>query len=152
METNKKLKQKQGISLLVLIISIIVIIIIAAVVILSVLQTDTFGKADESTFKSNMNVFLDEYNMFLSTKKAETKDQFEPEALTANASSVTYIGDGAIQELDTIFDIIPSLEKSKYKNAFQISNGKFTYIWSELNDEETQWVKEVLDNRIDLNE
>ena len=63
-----QMKNKKGISLIVLIITIIVVIILAAAVILTLSKNNPIESAKEATFKEDVRAYQDELNMYISTE------------------------------------------------------------------------------------
>lgn len=119
-------KDKNGISLIVLIISIIVIIILVSTIMLTVTKDNSISNAKEATFKQDMLTIQDEYAMYLSNKYREKPTEFKQE-------SVNLSGDEMVNEL-------PSTKK--YKDRVSIVKGNITWIGE--NETEHKWFLEVI--------
>ena len=81
---KNKIKQKKGISLIVLAITTIIMIILAAAVILSLNASDTISRAHKARFDNDMsskreaaNVLLAEYNLLVNTNDSSVRDKSE---------------------------------------------------------------------------
>ena len=128
-ELNKKftkLKQKKGISLIVLIVTIIVIIILAAAVILTVGKNNPVESAREAKFKEDVQTFRDDLALSIS------KDY------TAQAGQRDY--KFSATDFDKIKGYIPSFTK-KYENKFVIVNDELKYVGEE--EKEVNWSKDL---------
>ncbi len=64
------MKNKKGVSLLVLAITIVVIMILAGAVLLSVIDNSPIDKANEVAFKSRANIYLSKLQMYISDQRA----------------------------------------------------------------------------------
>lgn len=62
------MKNKKGISLIVLIITIIVVIILAATVIFTITKNNPVNSAKEAAFKQDVRNFQEELNMYISNE------------------------------------------------------------------------------------
>lgn len=121
METNKR----RGISLIVLVITIIVMIILAAAIILSISNSGIIGRANEATFKTDMQSYKEMYTLYVTGKSAEIDGDFDETAL-----NVAY-GD---ELFTTIFGNVPE----KYKEGLKVKDGKLIY------DTEDEAEKEII--------
>ncbi|MCX8074405.1 MAG: hypothetical protein N2749_02320, partial [Clostridia bacterium] len=65
------MKQKKGVSLIVLVITIIVVIIIATAVILGLSQNNPIDSAKEATFKSDLKNMEEEITLYTTNKYAQ---------------------------------------------------------------------------------
>lgn len=119
-------KLKIGISLIVLIITVIIITVIAGAVILSVAQNNIIGAANEATFKSDLNTFVTDLDMYLINQLASTQGLYKAKELQANDLTVTYGSD--VLQGETIKNLIPSLQQTdKYNGQFEVINGILVY-------------------------
>ena len=91
------MKNKKGISLIVLIVTIIVIIILAAAVILTLSKNNPIESAREATFKEDVRAFQDELSLSISKEYTEKQRQRD-EKITET-------------EFDKIKEYIPSFTK-----------------------------------------
>ena len=127
MKTNKK-----GISLIVLIITIVVIIILATAIIVTLARTNVIDNANEATVKQDFRTLQDELDMYISDQFLDNLGDYEPEDL--NADSTTN---------PTVYDILPSLSKTKYKDDVVIVNGKLAFK-DTMNAQIKEWATEVV--------
>ena len=80
-----KIKQKKGISLIVLIITIIVMIILAAAIILSLNSSGIIGKANQAKEESNSVTLLEAASLKLTEYKlAVSEEDIDPNVISAN--------------------------------------------------------------------
>ena len=106
------MKNKRGISLIVLIITIIVVIILAAVVILTISKNNPIESAKEARFKEDVRTFQDELALYISKQYANAGGHWD-----GNISAKKY---------DEIVNYIPSFTK-KYEGKFVINNNILEY-------------------------
>ena len=125
--------QKQGISLIVLILTIIVVIILAAVVVLTLTKNNPIESAKEARFKNDVRTFQDELAMTVSKQFANSGGKRDTKI---NADK--YTKDGAE---DSVYTYIPSF-KDKYNNKFVIQDDELRYTNKVLNDEK-EWSEEI---------
>lgn len=81
------LKNKKGISLIVLIITILVIIILTSVIIMSFDNSNPIGRANEAKFKSDLTGFRDEL-MATHVDKSITNSDYVKEDITVTAGNI----------------------------------------------------------------
>lgn len=134
---------KKAISLINLIVILIVIIIIGTViVILSADALDITGNTKEK-FKSS----LASYNSSLDTYKGkmyvQTAGNFSEHTLSANENTISFNGQ---EQTGNIFDILPTLEGSKFDDKIVITNGKIDV--SNLKKKYIEWSIEELGNDV----
>ena len=103
--------KNKGISLIVLIITIVVIIILATAIIVNIANTNIISNANEAVVKQDIKTFQDELDIYISDKYTDTLGEFDIATLNANTT-------------EEVIAIIPSVEKSKYKEYIAIANGK----------------------------
>jgi len=132
--------QKNGISLIILVITIIVIIILAGSVILSLSQNNPISQASKATYLSDLKNFQTELELYQSTQFANNLGSYNPALLQADNDSVTY--NGIIDTSITMNDIIPSVtQSSKYSGQFQVIAGKLIY--GGLDTTKQDWTREA---------
>ena len=135
-----EIKQKKGISLIVLAITVIVMIILAAAIILSLNSSGIIGKANDATAKSNKANMLEAANMAYSeyelakqlgelTPSNKTADEYVKEKLGAQFTAeeletISIISDGTIQVNPTIPE---GFVMSPYEGEQKISDGLVIY-------------------------
>ena len=124
--------KKKGISLIVLIITIVVIIILATAIIVSLARTNVIENANEATVKQDFRTLQDELNMYIADRFADTRGDFELEDL--NADSTTN---------PSVYDVLPSLSRTKYKDDVVIVNGKLAFK-DTMNAQIKAWATEVI--------
>ena len=106
------MKNRKGISLIVLIITIIVVIILAAVVILTLSKNNPIESAKEARFKEDVRNFQDELALYISKQYANAGGHWD-----GSISATTH---------DDIVKYIPSFTK-KYKGKFIINNNNLEF-------------------------
>lgn len=128
------LKNKKGISLIVLIITIIVIIILASIIVMSFNNNNPIEKANEAKFKSDLTTFRDEL-LATHTDKSIAKSDYVPEDVNVD------VGNYNQMKL-----YIPDITE-KYAKKLFIRRGKLLYIGddtsSDYKEEEEEYAKEV---------
>jgi len=96
------MRNRKGISLIVLVITIIVIIILAGSVILSLSRNNPILTAQEATFKNDMDSLQSELTMYITSKYTQTLGGFDINTMNGEVS--TYIP--SVTKYDTDFDIV----------------------------------------------
>lgn len=128
------LKNKKGISLIVLIITIIVIIILATIIVMSFNNNNPIGKANEAKFKSDLTTFRDEL-LATHTDKSIADSDYVPEDVNVNVGNYNQM---------KVY--IPDITE-KYAKKLLIRRGKLLYISDETSsdykEEEEEYAKEV---------
>lgn len=128
------LKNKKGISLIVLIITIIVIIILATIIVMSFNNNNPIGKANEAKFKSDLTTFRDEL-LATHTDKSIANSDYVPEAVNVDVGNYNQM---------RLY--IPDITE-KYAKKLLIRRGKLLYIGddtsSDYKEEEEEYAKEV---------
>lgn len=114
------MKQKRGISLIVLVITIVVILILAGVVILSLVNNNPIGQASEARFMANVDAYKSELNLAISQKYFDDRS-FNPDTFDIP------IWDGSGDGTGTIKQHIPSITKEDAKK-FKIEDSKLVYV------------------------
>ena len=127
------MKNKQGISLIVLVITIIVILILAGAVILSLIANNPIQQTKEAEFKANVDAYKSELNLAIYQKYL---DDFSFIPDTFDVSSWDGNGDGT----GTIKEYIPNITVDDAKK-FKINKSKLVYIGDE--QEEINWIVDV---------
>ncbi|MDD2377202.1 MAG: hypothetical protein PHD15_05310, partial [Clostridia bacterium] len=94
------MKNKKGISLIVLVITIIVIIILAGAVILSLANNNPIESANEATFKTNVAEYNSELAMAITNKYLQD-NSFDSATFDAGVWDGTGDGTGTIKEYIT---------------------------------------------------
>jgi hypothetical protein len=116
-----KMKNKRGISLIVLVITIIVIIILAGSVILSLSQNNPITSATEAAFKVNIDSYNSQLTMAIS-KKYVTDFTFDKNGFNAG------VWDGTVGNTSgTIKEYIPSITAADGAK-FEIQSSKLVYV------------------------
>lgn len=132
------IKNKRGISLIVLIITIIVMIILASVIVMSFSNSNPVGRAKEARFKSDLSGFKDEFLATCSDKGMSDED-FVKEDINIDSGNYT-----------TIKEYIPDITE-QYAKKLLIKNGNLLYIGDDTidsfeanyNKDEEGWAKEI---------
>ena len=110
-----KQKKNKGISLIVLIITIVVIIILATAIIVNLARTNIINNANEAVVKQDFKTFQDELNLYAADQFVQKSGGFDLATFNANKETNP-----------TVYEVIKSLENSRYKDDVTIVNGKIT--------------------------
>ena len=141
------MKKQKGISLIVLIITIVVIIILAASIILNLTNTNIIGNANTAVLKSDIATLQSELDLYVSDRFVDEKGKYDRKKLSADQGTAMYgtenVEDENSDGSSNIYDILTSLEKSKYKNNVYIQEGKLVFKKSGLKDEEVEIILEM---------
>ena len=131
-----KVKLKDGISLIVLVITIIVMIVLAGAVILALSNSGIIENATSSAFKTDVKTIKEEYEYKMAELKLndETFDQ-----ATLNASDTTLSYNTKTGEGGNLYSIVPTAEK--YKDEFEVRDGVLRYKGE--NYKKLNWAEEV---------
>lgn len=129
------LKEKRGISLILLIIIMIIMTILAGTIILTLQNTNPIGSATEAGFKGDMVAYRDEFNAYVSDQKVQSAaagQVYSPET-DPNLSSVTgqaIVDKGIIEKM-----------KTEYLDKVAIKDGEFVYVGKV--QQEREWCTEL---------
>ena len=121
------MKNKKGISLIVLIITIIVVIILAAVVILTLSKNNPIESAKESRFKEEVRTFQDELALTVSKQYTIAGGHRDKKITTSN--------------FDEIKELIPSFSE-KYRDKFIIQDDELVYA-NKLDEKEKEYAQSL---------
>ena len=131
------MKNKKGISLIVLIVTIIVIIILAAVVILTLSKNNPIESAKEARFKEDVRTYQDELNMYI-TKEYQMLAGQRDSKITATG----YEKDSRSDEYNnSVYKYLSSFKK-KYENKIAIENDEIVYIGRDK--KEREWTNNIV--------
>ena len=114
--------KNKGISLIVLIITIVVIIVLATAIIVTLARTNVIDNANIAQIKQDFKSLQEELNVFKADKYADLLGSFDGDTLNADKDFVEYESDEEVIEKD-IYDVLPSLKRTKYKDKVKIENG-----------------------------
>lgn len=127
-------KNKSGISLIVLIFTILVILILASIVIMTFNNNNPIGRANEAKFKSDLATFRDEL-LSTHTENGITNSDYVKEDINIDAGN-----------LGKMRLYIPDITE-EYANKLLIKRGNLLYINDETSEyydeEEKNWAKTV---------
>ena len=127
------MKNKKGISLIVLIITIIVVIILAAVVILTLSKNNPIESAKEAAFKEDIRAYQDELNMYI-TKEYQSLAGQRDSKITATG----YEKDSTSEEYNnSVYKYLSSFKK-KYENKLAIKEDMIVYVGTD--EKEKAWL------------
>ena len=121
------MRNKKGISLIVLIVTIIVIIILAAVVILTLSKNNPIESAKEARFKEDVRTFQDELAMTVSKQYTAAGGHRDTKISTS--------------DFDEIKEYIPSFSE-KYRDKFIIQDDELKYT-NKLDDNEKEYAQSI---------
>ena len=130
-KTRKILKNNLGITLIALVITIIVLLILAGVSI--AILTGNNGiltQANEAKMKTEVAELQESLQIFKAGKRSENNGFLE-DTLSADQLKVTYNTKNDTKE-NTINDILPTLNKWKYKENIEIAKGKLIFVSQDL--------------------
>ena len=133
------MNKRKGISLIVLVITILVMLILSGVVIVSLSKNNPVEKAKEATFKQSLAQIGEELEMFCVNEKAQNSE-FNKEALHASKNNLAF-NTKTESSGKNIYDIIPSLKDSKYKNQVEVIQGNLFY--KTPDKKEIPWLREL---------
>lgn len=114
-------KTDQGITIVALVITIIVLLILSVVTIQSVNGEGIIGHAKMAALKQEIAVLKEEYGLFCTEKIVETMGKFNQDTVVASVDALVYNEKEAKGK--TIYDVMPSLKNSRYKDKTEIING-----------------------------
>src|SRR5574344_98692 len=121
------MKNKKGISLIVLIVTIIVIIILTSIIILTLTKNNPIVNAKEATFKSDVTNINDELSMYIAKKYTDNNGNYDP--TTLNLSGTTMVSE------------LPSTKK--YITKLKVESGVLMCT-DEANENEIKWFYSVV--------
>ena len=131
---------RAGISLIILVITIIVIIILAGSILVSLSSNNPISEASKAVYLSDLKNFQTELSLYQATEFSNKLGEYDPKLLAADDASLTY--DGTLVAGKTMFDLIPSIDKSgKYEGQFQIVDGALVY--GGLDSAKQDWSTEI---------
>ena len=148
-----KSKEKNGISLIFLVITIVIMIILASAIILSMNDNNQAENAREADVKSDVASLMEEFNNYNSNllfENATSVDTYNKNQINIDLNG-NVIYDGTEKDNISIKDIIPSIDDSRYKDKVFIAYGEI-YIDNRnnsLSEKEKTWIKEAGINILD---
>ena len=125
------MKNKKGISLIVLIITIIVVIILAAAVILTISKNNPVLSAKEAAFKEDIRSFQTELSLYVG--KQMTVDYY---------GNREKISTSEYPKLDEMKEYISSYSK-KYVEKLGIDNDELVYFPDKVTENEKKWLDDL---------
>ena len=126
------MKNKKGISLIVLIITIIVVIILAATVIVALTKNNPVNSAKEATFKQDVRNFQDELSMYISNEYTTLQGMRDIKINTKNIPAY----------YDEMKKYIASYSE-KYDKKLGIENNEIVYFPKEVTENEKKWLDDL---------
>ena len=135
------MREKKGISLIVLVVTIAVTIVLSAAIILTLTNNNPIENAKKVAFETDMSALKEDLNTYVHRKIAENQGVYEVEELYADENSL--VEDGIEQTGQNIKLVLPSIN-DKYLNKIKIIGGKLNYT-DESNMQEYSWAMEVFD-------
>lgn len=124
-----------GISLITLVITIIVIIILAGAVILTLSQNNPIKAAEEAMFKSNIDSYKSELQLYITDQYVRTNASYDTSKLNATG--------------DAVADIIQTMKLSDIGD-FEIVEGNLKYVG--VDDIKKGWASSILKTDDDTSE
>ena len=135
------MREKKGISLIVLVITIAVTIVLSASIILTLTNNNPIENAKKVAFETDMSALKEDLNTYVHKKIAENQGVYEVEELYADENSL--VEDGVEQTGQNIKLVLPSIN-DKYLNKIKIIGGRLNYD-DYSNMKEYSWAVEVFD-------
>ena len=129
---RKYMKNKKGISLIVLIITIIVVIILAATVIFTITKNNPVNSAKEAAFKQDVRNFQEELNMYISNEYTTLQGMRDRKINTQNIPAT----------FDEMQNYIASYNE-KYDKKLGIEDDKIVYFPKEVTEKEKKWLEDL---------
>lgn len=126
------MKNKKGISLIVLIITIIVVIILAATVIFTITKNNPVNSAKEATFKQDVRNFQEELNMYISNEYTTLQGMRDSKINTTNIPAT----------FDEMKSYIASYNE-KYDKKLGVEDDKIVYFPKEVTEKEKKWLEDL---------
>lgn len=126
------MKNKKGISLIVLIITIIVVIILAATVIFTITKNNPVNSAKEAAFKQDVRNFQEELNMYISNEYTTLQGMRDSKINTTNIPAT----------FDEMKSYIASYNE-KYDKKLGIEDDKIVYFPKEVTEKEKKWLEDL---------
>ena len=131
------MKNKRGISLIVLIITIIVVIILAAIIIITITKNNPVSSAKEATFKQDVRSFQEELSMYIGKQNVTDTQGTREKVTTVDMPSV-----------EVMNEYIKSFS-SKYENKLGIYKDELVYykpdndVKNKVTDQEEKWLQDL---------
>ena len=131
------MKNKKGISLIVLIITIIVVIILAAIIIITLTKNNPVDSAKEATFKQDVRSFQDELSMYIGNENI--KD------IQGNREKITTVDMPSVKVMKEYIESF----SSKYENKLGIYKDELVYykpdneVKNKVTDKEEKWLQDL---------
>ena len=131
------MKNKRGISLIVLIITIIVVIILAAIIIITITKNNPVSSAKEATFKQDVRSFQEELSMYIGKQNLIDTQGTREKVTTVDMPSV-----------EVMNEYIKSFS-SKYENKLGIYKDELVYykpdndVKNKVTDKEEKWLQDL---------
>ena len=125
------MKNKRGISLIILIITIIVVIILASVVILAISKNNPLNSAKEANFKSDVRNFQDDLAIYVGNQILTDYNGTREKITTSENPNV-----------DEIKNYIASFTK-KYEGKLGIEEDELVYFPKGVTKEEKKWLEDL---------
>ena len=126
------MKNKKGISLIVLIITIIVVIILAATVIFTITKNNPVNSAKEAAFKQDVRNFQEELNMYISNEYTTLQGMRDSKINTTNIPAT----------FDEMKSYIASYNE-KYDKKLGVEDDKIVYFPKEVTEKEKKWLEDL---------
>ena len=128
--------KNRGISLIVLIITIVVIIILATAIIVNLAHTNIIANANEAVVKQDFRTLQDELDLYVANKYTDTLGEFDASSLNATKTTTP-----------SVYDVLPSLAKSKYKDEVIVVAGKIM-VADGMESQIKEWATEVVGDNV----
>ena len=128
------MKNKKGISLIVLVITIIIIIILAGAVILNLADNNSIENATEAQILSDLDTFNSDLTVQIGQKYIENT-MLRAEDIDSDETKEGW----------KLTDLVPSIKGSIYEECLAVENGKLVL---KINTELDEITKEIIENKL----
>jgi len=118
------LNERNGISLIVLVITIIVMIILSGATILVLSGAGIIGKTNKAVLHTDLRTMQEELEMYVSNKALKSRNRYKREELYANKDML--VENGKTVEGKTIRDVLQSVSQ-EYLDEIEVVSGEITY-------------------------
>ncbi len=132
--------KNKGITLIALVITIIILLILAGISINTLNgENGIITRGQESKLKYEMTQLKEEFELFCIEKETEIMGTFSKEGVMASENVLVY--NNKQEENKSIYDVMPSLSKSKYAKKVEIIKGEIHVVAKNKN--EVKWLQEI---------
>lgn len=137
-----KRRKEQGITLIALVVTIIVLLILAGVSISMIIGNDgIMTKAEKAKLMTEFAGYKETFDLYGANQVVNTEGKYIPGTLYANETRLEYNTKEGSE--GNIYEVIPELEKSKYKEKFEVIRGELIL---NITDKKDEGLKEIAES------